>query len=89
MVNEAQQYRELVYVFNNQGEIEKIDPAALQPGQYLRLVNMCSIQESGIRSRNGYHSTRRLHSASESAHRQGRRSRFGQQAHRDCLCVLW
>ncbi len=53
-LNEAQQYRELVYPFNNAGEIQKIDSAALSPGQYMRLVNMISTKEYSIRSRNGY-----------------------------------
>lgn len=53
-LNEAQQYRELVYPFNSAGEIQKIDSAALSPGQYLRLVNMVSVAEAAIRSRNGF-----------------------------------
>jgi hypothetical protein len=53
-LNEAQQYRELVYGFNSTGELQRIDPAALSGGQYIRLVNMVSWQEGAIRSRNGY-----------------------------------
>jgi len=53
-LNEAQTYRELVYPMNNLGEWQRIDRAALQAGQYLRLVNMVGWQEMAIRSRNGY-----------------------------------
>jgi len=53
-LNEPQPYRELIYPFGNAGEIQKIDPAMLSPGQYLRLVNLVAWQEGALRSRNGY-----------------------------------
>jgi hypothetical protein len=53
-LNQPQPYQSLVYPFGNAGEIQKIDPAMLAAGQYMRLVNFIAWREGALRSRNGY-----------------------------------
>lgn len=38
---------------NNRGIVQKVDPGLLQPGQFQNLLNMTSIQEGGLVTRNG------------------------------------
>ncbi len=49
-----QPYTPFTMPFGNQGMVTKVDPSVLQPGQYYRLINMVSLQEGAIVTRNGY-----------------------------------
>lgn len=53
-LNQAQPYRETTFPFVNAGVIGKIDPALLKEGEYQQVLNMDSVQEGALRSRNGY-----------------------------------
>lgn len=51
---QPQEYTQVTYPMVNKGMVTKADPSLLREVYYQKLINMTSVQEGALRSRNGY-----------------------------------